>query len=331
MQPQVSESNIVALIHFADKYQIDPLYKWSKKWLDSSITQANFCKIFADSILLNQRDGTAVCHRFMTSDDKFDLHSIGVLKSKGFCGMGRKAMRQFVQRYGWSLDQQEVWDQLVKWSSFKEDSDVIELMDRDEYRSNRLLGISGLIQSGRMSRDYFSKNLLCSTVLSKGQINEALLHRNCCRASNGKIYFQEPLKYELKMSSKYPGPPNTYEALINDDANQRCGTLKTRLQWICAEFSSKMHVYEMEIWRPGLDMPGGWCSRQIDAATVEYSLDGKSWSTVAALSASWDPADRIFAAFIAKYVRIIKRKKGWLGLGKWKLFGFSALDSLHER
>jgi len=87
------------------------------------------------------------------------------------------------------------------------------------------------------------------------------------------------IPYILTMSSKYNGPQNTYESLIDDNPNSGCGTVSSANQYIQATFANYQYVTSVWLAAPS-GMDGGWSSGQVNNLQFQMSLDGVNWTTL---------------------------------------------------
>jgi len=65
-------------------------------------------------------------------------------------------------------------------------------------------------------------------------------------------------KYELKMSSKYGGPPNRYQDLVSRNLTQGAGTQSLSKQWIEASLEEPKLISKVLIGSAAPHMSGGW-------------------------------------------------------------------------
>lgn len=85
--------------------------------------------------------------------------------------------------------------------------------------------------------------------------------------------------YELIMSSKYNGPPNTYEQLQNDTISMGAGTNQVPNSFIEAKFPFPVLVSNITLAGPS-GMAGGWSSAYTNGLNLQYSEDEINWKTV---------------------------------------------------
>eukprot|EP01083_Nonionella_stella_P055948 147526_1 len=88
---------------------------------------------------------------------------------------------------------------------------------------------------------------------------------------------EPPLKYTLRMSSKFGGPPNAYGHLITDDDNMGAGTNSEDNAYIEAYLGTVKYVERIEVKGCGQNMQknmyGGWgCdgNTNVFKCVVEY-------------------------------------------------------------
>lgn len=92
-------------------------------------------------------------------------------------------------------------------------------------------------------------------------------------------------RYELRMSSRYSGPPNTYTALINDDTTQGAGTERQTLQWIEANFWAPVPIHSVDLAGPSGMAGGGWSADNVNGRLLQYQdMYSSEWKDIMQIS-----------------------------------------------
>ena len=171
--PNLTEKNVVDLVQFADKYQMDALFEWAKEWLSTSLDLNNFCVIFNDAVSMNQGHCLAICTKFIGKRVS-DCNQL--FESDGFYSMSSAAIRELIKLNEMAVCEMTLWGYLVKWARNGSAEMVNELAD-DE-KAAKLRTVYDLVRFGLMTNGYFATQVVPESVLSTEEAFAVFMYIN---------------------------------------------------------------------------------------------------------------------------------------------------------
>ena len=176
--PKVTENNVVGVIQFADKYQMDGLLDWGMRCLAACLNDLNFCVLFNRAVKRNQRQSLTICRKYIADKTNgFDR----VFESAGFNKMSAVAMRELIKSNEIGVNEQKLWGYLVKWAE-NASSEMNELDDDAKYdereKIERLRGVYDLARFGLMSNEFIATKVEPENVLSDQEMVSIFLFIN---------------------------------------------------------------------------------------------------------------------------------------------------------
>ena len=167
--PEVTQNNVVGVIEFADKYQMDGLLRWARDCLRFCLENDNFCILFSEAVDKNQRQSIAICNEFI-GDKRSGF--VKIFESADFGEMSVVAMRELIKMDEIRLCEQELWNYLVKWARVETDLDADEKYgdDDDDVKISRLRAVYDLVRFGLMTNEFIASRIVPENVLSDKEI-----------------------------------------------------------------------------------------------------------------------------------------------------------------
>ena len=171
--PEVTESNVVGLIRFADKYQMDALFDWAKEWLSTSLDVNNFCAIFNDAVNMNQGHSFTICSKYI---DKrvFDCNQL--FESDGFYSLSSAAIRELIKMNEIAVSEMNLWGYLVKWAT-NGSAEMYNVLAGDE-KAAKLRSVYDLVRFGLMTNGNFATKVVPENVLSTEEALAVFMYIN---------------------------------------------------------------------------------------------------------------------------------------------------------
>eukprot|EP01083_Nonionella_stella_P311790 1112924_1 len=237
--PQIREDNALHVIQAADKYQIKTLLKWGEQYLRSCLSESNFCTLFDGAFALNQVKTIQYCMTWLQSDS---YNAEELMETNAWKQMSLKAMRALLKSDWLRVKEETLWSFVEQWAEYQTQAEIISIDEDTKYNDNDdeprtkrqvLRTICDLIRFPLMDGKYFATQVVSQNVLTKDELITIFLYFHNPEAGSGDFIHDERtctgrapalLKYTLSFSSKHPLAKNTYEALINDNLYDNCGT-----------------------------------------------------------------------------------------------------------
>eukprot|EP01083_Nonionella_stella_P311789 1112922_1 len=237
--PQITTDNVLHVIQASDKYQIKTLLQWGEQYLRSCLSESNFCILFNQAFALNQPRAIELCMKFIESDS---FNAEGLMQTDAWKQMSVKAMRAFLKSDWLRVKEETLWSFVEQWAEYQTQAEIISIDEDTKYNDNDdeprtkrqvLRTICDLIRFPLMDGKYFATQVVSQNVLTKDELITIFLYFHNPEAGSGDFIHDERtctgrapalLKYTLSFSSKHPLAKNTYEALINDNLYDNCGT-----------------------------------------------------------------------------------------------------------
>ena len=132
------------------------------------------------------------------------------------------------------------------------------------------------------------------------------------------------LSYTLQMSSKYSGPANTADALMNSNLVQGCGTNSHTQQWIQVSFGSVKVVTRIEVAGALGSMPGGWGYGYLEGRMLQYMNANGQWVDIQIIDGLQEATVKEFriGAVNASAMRVYGGDKSYVAMGCWRVYGY---------
>lgn len=168
--PQVTEKNVIALIQFAVKYEIDGLLDWGKHCLSACLNDDNFCRLFDEAVIKNQVQSLGICVKFIINKKwGFEL----IFESASFNLMSIMAIRELIKMSKVRICEQKLWNYLIKWAEHESSEKIDGVMElaNDEKcdgsdKKSRLNAVYNFVRFGLMTNEFIATKVVPENVLS---------------------------------------------------------------------------------------------------------------------------------------------------------------------
>eukprot|EP01083_Nonionella_stella_P175758 613030_1 len=272
--PQITTDNVLHVIQASDKYQIKTLLQWGEQYLRSCLSESNFCTLFNQAFALNQPSAIELCMEFIQSDS---FNADELMQTDAWKQMSVKAMRAFLKSDWLRVKEERLWSYVEQWGENQtqasnhgelhcdEDIKYNDIDHEHEHetcdKTQVLKTVCDLIRFPLMNGKYFATKVVPQNILTKDEVITILLYFQNPEGGCGEFITAGRtataptlLKYTLSFTYKHPRAKNTYEALINYNLSDNCGTGKsaTKVSAIKATFESNVQISKIEIGAPSI-------------------------------------------------------------------------------